>query len=374
MLYNVVDVVKNHPKYDTNSVDKIRKEFSKPIDTVPVGLPTYEELEKCGSLSKGHSYVCLVPVNLLHSDSTYNRIDEINIKRALSSLSKSKGFSFNHAGTLVAFLRPDGKIVLTQGNHRCAMAFLTMGDGANVVVSLRVHSVDNIDACVEIESSDFITDCSDRWNITQIQRFKGGYFAGRDEYIYLHNLGKKYNIAIGGVSDGFIPKKTFKSFSYLTGALKFDPTPNKIHVNDCLSALSKYLNEKDIKGYSFWGLLGFKVCFNSRLELIKKANPLIFSFEDFVKYVFNDKKTLGGLGPCLTQHDLTKESTTQKDEKYYISKYVALFNEYALARNLCTKSQKLQGKYAIPESCDEWSRYHSMLSDNAKKLVSVVSI
>lgn len=374
MLHSVIESVKNHPKYNEKIVSKIRKDMGSPIDSYPFGLDSFDEIEKNTILSKDSSFHCLVPVKKLYSDDIYNRIDALNLSKVLDNISKSKGFSYNHASTLVGFLRSDGKIVLTQGNHRCAMAFLTMGEDALVVVSIRVHSTDDLEEQIKRESLDFHTDCSHRWNITPNQRFKSGYYAGVEKYVKLHDLGKKYNIAVGCVADGFVPKITFSSDAYLTKAIDFDKTPNKKYVNECLDLMSKYLQEPDIKGFSFYGLVAFRQCFDHRLHLIIKANPLFCSFDDFVKWIFTERKSWDGLGPLTTQEDITKESGTTKSEIFYAGKFAYLFNQYAKVRGLKVKAYKLQGNLAIPDSCEDWISFCNLVPDAQKKNLSLESM
>lgn len=373
MLYSIIDTVKSHPKYNDRKLKSVKTKYSQIVDSMPFGVPSFDDLFNKNILESGKSYICRIPVKYLYSDNMYNRIADINLPRAITSIEKAKGFSYNHAATLVAFLRPDGKIVLTQGNHRSAMAFLTQGEDAEVVVSLRVHSTKNIDECIVIEAGDFMTDCSERWNITQNHRFKAGYYAGIKRYVDLHNLGMKCKVAIGGVSDGFIPIKNFKSYTYFEKGLDLDNTSNKKYALECLSALCNNLREKEIKGFCYVGLVYFRIYFNNRLNLIEKANPVTYSFEDFISYVFNEKRVNGGRGDLITQDFITKESGTEKCEAYYASKFVKYFNQYAVDRNLKIKGYKLQGKYAIPDSCDEWQKYFMAVEESARRKISVIT-
>lgn len=373
MLYNIIDTVKSHPKFNDKKLKSIKTKYSKVVDSMPAGLPSFDTLFNTNMLEPGKSYICTIPVKYLYSDNMYNRIADLNLPRAITSIERAEGFSYNHAATLVAFLRPDGKIVLTQGNHRSAMAFLTQGEDAEVIVSLRVHSSKNLDECIVIEAGDFITDCSERWNITQNHRFKGGYYAGIKRYVDLHNLGKECKVAIGGVSDGFVPKKNFKSYTYFEKALEIDNTPDKKYALECLTVLSNNLREKEIKGFCYVGLVYFRIYFDNRLKLIEKANPVTYSFDDFVHYVFNEKRVNGGNGDLVNQHFITKESGTEKCEAYYASKFVKYFNEYAGKRNLKIKGYKLQGKYAIPDSCEEWQKYYMAVEESARRKISIVT-
>lgn len=373
MLYNIIDTVKSHPKYIDKKIKSINTKYSKVVDSMPFGVQDFDDLFNKNMLKSGQSYICKIPVKYLYSDNIYNRIDDLNLPRVFTSIEKAHGFSYNHAATLVAFLRPDGKIVLTQGNHRSAMAFLTQGEDAEVIVSLRVHTSKDIDECILIEAGDFITDCSERWNITQNHRFKAGYYAEIKRYVDLHELGRQCKVAIGGVADGFVPLKSFKSYTYFEKGLSLDKTHDKRYALECLSVLAKNTHEKDIKGFCYGGLVHFRIQFKDRLELIQKSNPLIYSFDDFAYYTFNEKRLNGGEGDLISQEFITRESGSIKCEAFYASKFVKYFNQYASKRDLKIKGFKLQGKYAIPESCDDWQKYQMTVTETARKNLSVIS-
>lgn len=374
-VYSIVDTTTNHKSLNPKRLNQIRGTISNPIDTPPTGIPTFSTQEDFSRLEKGNSYLCLIPVKLLYSDDSYNRIDDLNVTKAIQSLEKANGFSYNHANSLVGFLRPDGVIVLTQGNHRACMKFLTAGQDGLVLVSLRVHSETDIIKCQQIEAEDFNTDGTCRYNMTQYHRFKGGYGAGKKEYIDLYNLVKQYGISIAGTNKGdYIATKSFESYTYLQKALKLDKSDDKRYVHACLSIIPKYLQEHDIKGYVFIGMVLFLQGFNRRLELIKKVNKLIYSHDDFVKYIFTERRKNNGKGKLTTQDDITGSSGDIKNEIYFGTRFVALFNEYALDRELTIKCKDLQGDLAIPERSKDWREFTENLSSTIKKIISVDSL
>lgn len=374
-LFSIIETTLNHKSLTTKKLNYIRGTMNEPIDTPPIGIPILDELQKNNLLIKGNSYLCMIPVKLLYSDDQYNRIDELNITKAIQSLEKSGGFSYNHANSLVGFYRPDGTVVLTQGNHRACMKFLTGGEESLVVVSLRVHSETDISKCQQIEAEDFNTDGTCRYNMTQYHRFKGGYGAGQKEYVDLYNLVKEYGISIAGTNRGdYISIKSFESYTYLLKALKLDKSVDKRYVRECLSVLPKHLLEPDIKGYMFIGMVLFLQGFNRRLDLIKKVNKLTYSFDDFVHYIFKERRKNNGKGKLTTQDDITGSSGDIKNEIYFATRFVALFNEYALDRNLTIKSKDLQGDYAIPERSKDWREFTENLSSTIKKIISVDSL
>lgn len=374
-VHSIVETTLCHKSLTSKRLNQIRGTMADPIDTAPTGIPTFNTQEDFGRLVKGNSYMCMIPVKLLYSDDSYNRIDELNVGKAIQSLEKSNGFSYNHANSLVGFLRPDGTVVLTQGNHRACMKFLTAGEDGLVLVSLRVHSELDISKCQQIEAEDFNTDGTCRYNMTQYHRFKGGFGAGQKEYVDLYNLVKEYGISIAGTNKGdYVSTKTFESYTYLQKSLKLDKSDDKRYVRECLAIIPKHLQEHDIKGYMFVGMVLFLQGFNRRLELIKKANRLNYSFDDFVKYIFTERRKNNGKGKLTTQDDITGSSGDIKNEIYFGTRFVALFNEYALDRDLTIKSKELQGDLAIPERSKDWREFTENLSSTIKKIISVDSL
>ena len=372
MILSIVDTTLNNKSLTQKRLNQIRGNMSKPIDTPPAGTPTFDELFNNNLLQTGYSYFCLVPVKYLYSDQTYNRIDQLNVSKAIQSLEKSNGFSYSHANSLVGFLRPDGKIVLTQGNHRACMKFLTEGPDGMVVVSLRVHENVDIDTCRRIEAEDFNTDGTCRYNMTQYHRFKGGFHAGQKEYVDLYNLVKEYGISIAGTNlNDYTATKTFESYTYLTKALSKDKSEDKIYVRKALEVLPKYLKEPDIKGYMFIGLVLFLQQFDERLKKIENINKSKCSIDDFIKFIFTERREFNGKGKLTTQDDITGSSGDIKNEIYFATRFVVLFNEYALDRDLIIKGNGLQGELAIPARCVEWTNFTKDLSDPIKKLISV---
>ena len=108
-----------------------------------------------------------------------------------------------------------------------------------------------------------------------------------------------------------------------------EPFPN---VGDSLSALTRYLpKDTDISGYVTNGLVCFKQIFGKRIQIIFDANPHT-SFDDFIKFVFTERKTFNGAGDLTTQEDIIEGSGVIKVKQYFASKFVVLFNEYCLTR------------------------------------------
>jgi hypothetical protein len=374
MLHRVIDVVNNHKALTQKKLNYFRSELSNPIDSKPSELPKFTDLLESGVFKPGKSFVCLVPVKLLFSDDYYNRIIFLDLKKAMENLEFAKGFSYNHANSLVAFIRPDGTLVLTQGNHRAAMAYLTQGPDALVVVNVRVHSEQEEKKYIQVEANDFTIDNNNRKNMDQYDRFKGGYVAKDEKYTKLVDIVKPFGISIADTHKGnYKATKTFESYTYLLQGFSTDDTPNKKIAKECLSMFSKHLVETDIKGYCFVGLVLFLKSFKVRIEAISEMNPLQFSLDDFVHFVFQERRKLNGVGKLTTQEDITTSTATVKSLKFFASRWVILFNEYCAVREFKIRGKKVNGEYAIPESCDQWQDFIEDLHPVNRRMFSVDS-
>lgn len=353
-IVNVTHIAENHDALSPKKLEYYRSNYGASLDLLP-DLPLYSDLVKSGTMEKGHSYVVLVPVKYLTSDNQYNRVSELNMTKLMTSIKKANGFSYAHCTTLYAFLRWDGTLVLTQGNHRTIMAWLTQGPDTLVPVNIRVHDIDDHNEVIRIEAENFNTDNNERWNMTQGHRFKGGYIAGDKRYVDLYNFVKPLGISIANTNLGdYTSLKTFESFASLEEALKIDETPNKILIRETLRSLVKHLVEKDINGLAFIGLINFRKRFEYRLDKIAAMNPLQYSFDDFIYYIYRERRHFNGKGKLITQSDITLSTAATKSRPFHASRYVPLFNEYCLDRGLEVNKMGLKGNCAIPDTCDEW--------------------
>ena len=371
MLHKIIDIVDKNPKLTPKKLSYYRSTLSVPLDTYSQNLPTYDELKASNVLVPGAKFVCLIQVKYLYGDDFYNRTDEFNLEKAMKNLEKHNGFCYGKANGMKAYLRPDGTLVLTQGNHRTAQRYLTLGKDAYVEVSLEVHSETDIDKIKQIESDNYNSDNIDRWNMVAEHKFKGAYGAKDPDAVALYEFVKPFGISIANTNrNDYVATHTFESYGNLIEALGLDDTPNKEYVKISLHSLKEHLTETDIKGFLFVGLVLFQKVFGERFYKIQKNNKLICSFDDFIKYVFTERRKFNGKGPLTTQQDIVEDSGGIKIREFYASRFVVLFNEYCFARDINFRVGGLKGDCAIPESCDEWRKLTESLSPVKRRLLS----
>jgi hypothetical protein len=110
--------------------------------------------------------------------------------------------------------------------------------------------------------------------------------------------------------------------------------------------------------------------FKTRLDKIESHNRLICSFDDFIKYIFEERRMFNGSGPITTQQDVVEDSGGIKVREFFASRFVVLYNEYCFNRGVDFKRGGLKGNCAIPETCDEWKALVENLSPVKMRLLS----
>lgn len=369
-VLKIVDIANSI--FTSNMVNKTQKEYGIPLNEIQEGLPDFRTLQIENKLIPGKLYSCKIPVNMLSCDNTYNRGDQISKSKILENLKLSKGFSYSHSGVLVAFLRKDGNLILTQGNHRAIMSYLCFGENAMLPVSLYVHS-ENEDNYVLKESENFHTDGVRRYNATAGQKFKGGYYSGDKEYVNLYEICKSHNISIANTKVDFDEKCTFESYEYLSRVIKMDNSIQNSLTHECLEVLKNNLKDgdTDIRGYVFLGLFIFRKYFAKPMEDIFKNNPGS-SFDNFLKFLLSERTTKQFGTVLTTQKEITKGCGSIKCGYYFASRFVGYFNQYCRAKGLKISNGRDSSRYAaITDSSDVWqelSRHMEIdLRDKAKK-------
>lgn len=369
MQISLVSLFNNHSGLTPKILSDIRKECGQVVDSPPENIPTFKELQLKGKLKPGYSYICRINVKDLFSDPDYQRPHEINITRILKSLRSKKGFSYKDSNTIVAFMRPDGTIWVTQGNHRSIMLLIAMHLNPLIVCTLHIHPEDySIAKCKEIEADNFTTDALDRESLKAHQKFRGAYTGRKQWAMDLYNYLKPYKISIAAsnsIIDGpcgtFKAIKSFTSYSCLQESFKLDLTQDKLYVKTALMALSRNLVEVEINGPAFCALVIFLQQFESTLVKYKD-----YTLDDFLTWIYRENLSDDprNFGVPTQQSDIAKSGSLKaKSYHYFASRYVMLFNKYAYIRKFKIRSN---GTYAIPEGSSEWKVFIGNLDNQAK--------
>lgn len=345
-LMNVVET------FEQKVDDKLKSELKaySAIDTMPTGLPEMEGvIEKYKNNDPeyvgGSTIICTAAVRDMWSDPTYNRIDALRYNNQKKHIKNLNGFSYISAVVTSAFLRPDCKAVLTQGNNRTSMRY-ACGRNADsrIVVSLKLHPKNiSHDEMIRIESQDHNTDCNYRTTQSGDDAFKSAYYA-RDKWaVDLFTELEQFNIGIADTLDG--AKFRCVSHSYVKESIKVSLESTRKY----LKAFTENNCEKELMGTPT--LAGVMFCnhFKDYIEDIDKRNGGD-SFSEMMNWWFNNYEKASALtkGPSarnLTQSDITRGSGDNKCKELYVARFVYMYNQYCIV-----SGKKMNGnqKTAIP--------------------------
>ena len=108
---------------------------------------------------KGETIHAMVEVGDVYGDPTYNRVNRIHYGNIAANLKKRGGFSYKSSGTISLFLRPDGTLVATKGNHRVTKMFAVTGDKkALIPAEITIHPSDDEAEIIRLEAEDHNVD------------------------------------------------------------------------------------------------------------------------------------------------------------------------------------------------------------------------
>ena len=304
------------------------------IDKPPMGILPYDDAVQKYNPQAGESLTALVKVKDVFSDPKYNRTQKIHYGNIKRDLNKVGGFSYKNAGVLSGFVRPNGQIVSSKGNHRTSGAYGATGDEETVVpMELTFHSKDiSYDEMIKIEASDHNVDCNYRTSQGQEDKFKTSYYAGEDDAIELYNFLDEYRAGIGDTNPH--SNYTVKSHSWISKSRKL----NEYHCRRYMKVFTKLNISEEIYGFALHAGVYFLKRFRESIHSIDTSNNTD-SFELFMKYMYQERsdKTLGFLSN-VTQSDLTKGSGSYKGSEITVGRMISVYNEF------CEKV----GKYNIP--------------------------
>ena len=325
-LLNLVD------QYEAKTTEEYKSSLSVLgcIDSPVKGLLTLDEYLEKYNPQPGETFVALVEVDRCCSDPKYNRTAKLHYGNVKKNLKKRSGFSHKAAGILSGFLRKvwngdywEYVVVVTKGNHRVTKRYAVCRDRkVYVAIELTVHSTDNLDEMIRIESLDHTIDAQDRTAQSQEHKFTSSFFAKETDAVNLYNYLDQFSIGIAETN----PLAKFKttSHNYIAKARAYDDT-----------ACTKYLNSftqnncEDLVGgnATFAGTVFLKT-FKSSIDEVDRLNNCD-SFDGMMKYAFKERsdKSMGFLND-VTQAYITAGNGKFKGEEVNVSRFISLYNEY----------------------------------------------
>ena len=329
------------------------------LDKAPIdGLPKLEDVIEAHSRGE-HKGVDSIHVSArigdIMTDPEYNRGDNLRYGNQERDLNAMRGFSYQAAGTLVAFLRPGGITVATQGNNRISMLYaVTQNKSTRIPILLIFHeSGINHEEMVRVESENHNADCNFRSTQSTDEKFKSAYFSEQKWAKLIYSFLKPFGIGIAGTLED--AKFNCTSHSYIDKARKeagdeFVKRFLESHV-DVFSAPNC---QKEVFGNFVRGGASFLSTFSAHIAEVDEKNGGIDSFSDMMRHYFADRekealetrKILEQTGApksaiasvpvkkCLTQADITQGNRVIKGYSLFVCRFVSIYNEYCNEQEL----------------------------------------
>ena len=300
------------------------------IDSPVKGLLTLDEYLEKYNPQPGETFVSLVEVDRCCSDPKYNRTARLHYGNVKKNLKKRSGFSHKAAGILSGFLRKvwngdywDYVVVVTKGNHRVTKRYAVCRDRkVYVAIELTVHSTDNLDEMIRIESLDHTIDAQDRTSQSQEHKFTSSFFAKETDAVNLYNYLDQFSIGIAETNS--LAKFKTTSHNYISKARAYDDTA----CTNYLTSFTKNNCEDVVGGNAAYAGTVFLKTFKPAIDKIDELNNCD-SFDGMMQYVFKDRsdKSMGFLND-VTQASITAGNGKFKGAEVHVSRFISLYNEY----------------------------------------------
>jgi hypothetical protein len=335
------------------------------IDQMPSGHPLMEDVIRDyltgDKYLGGENIYVSARIGDLWGDPTYNRVEEINYHNCMKQIRKVGGFSFFAADTLAAFLRPNGTVACTKGNHRVTMRFLIDQDpNARVIVGLKLHNRNaTIEQMVIAEAKDHTFDCSYRTAQKGDDKFKSNYYAEEGWAVKLYNDCAQFSIGIAGTNPE--AKYDLPRYSYLT---RTQNSVGDVFTNKFLEAFTSKDCCSVIGGNIIVAGSSFCKYFQTTISKVDKEYN-VDSFADMLHFYFHK------WGPLMEQigepdaQNVTQEMITDAaawnnppGQEPGIARLVMLYNTYCARNKYVLKGH---ANTVIPFKSDseenEWNKF-----------------
>ena len=300
------------------------------IDSPVRGLLTLDEYLEKYNPQPGETFVALVEVDRCCSDPKYNRTARLHYGNVKKNLKKRSGFSHKAAGILSGFLRKvwngdywEYVVVVTKGNHRVTKLYAVCRDRkVYIAIELTVHSTDNLDEMIRIESLDHTIDAQDRTSQSQEHKFTSSFFAKETDAVNLYNYLDQFSIGIAETNS--LAKFKTTSHNYISKARAYDDTA----CTKYLTSFTKNNCEDVVGGNAAYAGTVFLKTFKPAIDKIDELNNCD-SFDGMMEYVFKDRsdKSMGFLND-VTQASITAGNGKFKGAEVHVSRFISLYNEY----------------------------------------------
>lgn len=322
------------------------------VDSPPLGIDEFETVFEKIKKQGQKSGICRARIGDLYTDATYNRSNNINYTNVSRHMKKIGGFSNRAAGVISAFVRPDGKLVVTKGNHRVTMKYASCLDpNEQITVEITLHDADSsYSDIIRKEAEDHNVDCNYRTSQNTDDRFRAAFHAGESWAVNLHWYVQPFSISIAGTN----PNGKFGTTSYAKIA-----EARNLDESSCSRYLKAFTDvvttEKEVMGFATFSATSFLYNFRESIKYVDDANNMD-SITGFFDYIYNKRYELSGkFGKNVTQQKLSEGSNKIKGHEIGVARLVSLYNEYC--EKILEAKIPVSNKNAIGYSSKEYQRF-----------------
>jgi hypothetical protein len=313
--------------YEEKVVAKIKTKLASmgTIGSLPWGIFKYEEIIETMLATGQKSVDCLIRVGDLFSDPLYNRTLNINYRKTTDNIESSGGFSEQAAGHITVFRRPDGKLVVTQGNHRVTMKYASCLDpDAYIKAELHIHDIDADESqMIKKEAYNHHVDCNNRASQTTDDRFRSALRSGASWAENLHWYVQPFGISIAGTNQN--GKFGTTSYAKIAEARNLDESSCSRYLK---AFTDNVVTEKEVLGFATFSATFFLRNFRESIKYVDDMNSLD-SVAGFIDYIYNRRfEWSRGFCKNVTQQQLTTGSNKIKGHEIGVARLVSLYNEY----------------------------------------------
>jgi hypothetical protein len=321
------------------------------VDKPQLGVDTYERAIDNLATMGGKSAICMVRVGDIYTDTTYNRGDNIHYTNIIKNMKKVGGFSYITSGTISLFVRPGGKLVTTQGNHRATMLYASCLDpNARIPATITLHdSNTEYNEIVRVEASNHNEDCNFRTAQSTDDRFRAAYHAGESWAENLHWFLDQFGIGVARTN----PSAKYEATSYakISESRKLD----EYSCSRYLKAFTQVVNEKEVMGFATFSATHFLNGFRESIKYVDDNNN-VDSVTGFLDYIYNHRHNRShGYLNNVTQQKLSEGSNKIKGHEIGVARLITLYNEYC--EKVISARIPKSNKHAIGYSSNEYKKF-----------------
>lgn len=289
----------------------------------------------------------------------FNR--EVNVPKAIQFLNLKEpngecaGFNYDYCGIIVGTLKKDSKsgewyIFVNQGQHRVAMAYLSMGKTGQIPVLVEVPDESHSDEDLLIhEARLHHVDAAVRTGQKIVDKLRSGYICHEAT---AEKIVKFYDDVGVNVANLLPHEKSCNSWTDILGYIEKYGHDN---THRAMSSISEYCAEKTLHARAIGGLVALGYFFDDKVEEFETLNDKDF-FKTVCHYAFKERPRI------VKMANLTKNSGNQKHIAWPMTLWINLVNDMIDSKQY---KKKGNGNFWITKTSKVWQSYlESELQDD----------